>query len=61
LSDDTNKVINDSTDLVSIIRAFDYTVKKDTVYEISKDWIPTSVILDKFGEDGQAALNFSTK
>ena len=29
--------------------------------EISKDWIPTSLILDKFGEDGQAALEFFDK
>ena len=55
------KVINDSTDLVSIIRAFDSPIKKEVFMEISKDWIPTSLILDKFGEDGQAALEFFDK
>ena len=55
------KVINDSTDLVSIIRAFDSPTKKEVFMEISKDWIPTSLILDKFGEDGQAALEFFDK
>ena len=29
--------------------------------EISKDWIPTSMILEKFGEDGQEALEFFDK
>ena len=29
--------------------------------EISKDWIPTSMILEKFGEDGQDALEFFDK
>jgi len=55
------KVINDSTDLVSIIRAFDSPTKKEVFMEISKDWVPTSIILDKFGDDGQAALEFFDK
>lgn len=55
------KVINDSTDLVSIIRAFDSPIKKEVFIEISKDWIPSSLILNKFGEDGQAALEFFDK
>lgn len=29
--------------------------------EISKDWIPASLIYHKFGEDGQAALEFFDK
>ena len=52
------KVINDSTDLVSILRAFDTPIKKEVFIEISKDWMPTSMILDKFGEEGQKALEF---
>ena len=55
------KVINDSTDLVSIIRAFDSPIKKEVFIEISKDWIPTSMILDKFGKNGQDALEFFEK
>jgi len=55
------KVINDSTDLVSILRAFDTSTKKEVFMEISKDWIPTSMILEKFGEDGQDALEFFDK
>jgi len=55
------KVINDSTDLVSIFRAFDTSTKKEVFMEISKDWIPTSMILEKFGEDGQEALEFFDK
>lgn len=55
------KVINDSTDLVSIIRAFDSSIKKEVFMEISRDWMPTSMILDKFGEEGQSALEFFEK
>ena len=55
------KVINDSTDLVSILRAFDTSTKKEVFMEISKDWIPTSMILEKFGEAGQEALEFFDK
>lgn len=55
------KVINDSTDLVSILRAFDTPIKKEVFIEISKDWIPTSMILDKFGDEGQKALELFDK
>ena len=50
------KVINDSTDLVSIIRAFDNTTKKAVFTEILKDWTPVSAIREKFGEEGEDAL-----
>ena len=50
------KVINDSTDLVSILRAFDNQTKKEVFAEISKDWTPYSAILEKFGKDGEEAL-----
>jgi len=55
------KVINDSTDLVSIIRAFDTPIKKEVFMEISKDWVPSSMILEKFGDEGQNALEFFDK
>ena len=55
------KVINDTTDLVSIIRAFDNTTKKDVFREILKDWMPVSAITKKFGKDGEEALEFFDK
>jgi len=55
------KVINDSADLVSIIRAFDTEVKKNVYNEILKDWTPLSVVKDKFGEKGEQALEFFDK
>jgi len=55
------KVINDSTDLVSIIRAFDSPIKKEVFMEISRDWVPTSLILERFGGEGQNALEFFDK
>ena len=55
------KVINDSTDLVTIIRAFDSPTKKEVFMEISKDWTPSSMILNKFGDEGHDALEFFEK
>ncbi|MEM0493145.1 MAG: ArsR family transcriptional regulator [Candidatus Thermoplasmatota archaeon] len=55
------KVINDSTDLVAIIRAFDDNVKKDVFNEISKDWTPASIIIDKYGKKGEYALELFDK
>lgn len=55
------KVINDSTDLVSILRAFDTPIKKEVFIEISKDWMPTSMIIDRFGDKGQEALELFDK
>lgn len=55
------KVINDSADLVSILRAFDNPIKKEVFTEISKEWIPTSMILEKFGDKGQEALELFDK
>jgi len=55
------KVINDSTDLVSIIRAFDSPIKKDVFLEISRDWTPTSMIIEKFGDRGVDALEYFDK
>jgi len=55
------KVINDSADLVAIIHAFDDNVKKDVFNEISKDWTPASVIIDKYGKKGELALELFDK
>jgi predicted DNA-binding ArsR family transcriptional regulator len=51
------KVINDSTDLVTIIRAFDDNVKKEVFLEISKEWTPVSMIMKKYGKNGEKALD----
>jgi predicted DNA-binding ArsR family transcriptional regulator len=40
------------------MRAFDSPVKKDVFFEISKDWTPASVIVEKYGKEGQEALEF---
>ena len=55
------KVINDSTDLVSIIRAFDNKTKKEVFTEISKDWTLASAIKTKYGNLGEDALAFFDK
>ncbi len=55
------KVINDSTDLVSIIRAFDNNTKKEVFSEITKDWVTESDIHNKYGKDGTCALDLFDK
>jgi predicted DNA-binding ArsR family transcriptional regulator len=50
------KVVNDSTDLIPLIRAFDNPVKKAVFKEIQADWKPLSEITKKYGDDGQIAL-----
>ena len=36
----------------------DGRTKKEVFFEISKDWTPSSVIVDKFGDKGQQALEY---
>ncbi len=55
------KVVNDSTDLVPIIRAFDDKTKKEVFKEILSDWKPLSEIEEKFGKDGARALEYFDK
>ena len=55
------KVVNDSTDLVPIIRAFDDKTKKEVFKEIQTEWKPKSEIEEKFGEDGAKALEYFDK
>ena len=55
------KVVNDSTDLVPIIRAFDDKTKKEVFKEIQADWKPQSEIEEKFGKDGSKALEYFDK
>ncbi len=55
------KVVNDSTDLVPLLRAFDNKVKKEVFSELLLDWKPMSDILDKYGDEGAEALEYFDK
>jgi len=55
------KVVNDSTDLVPLLRAFDNKTKKEVFNELLLDWKPTSDIVEKYGEDGADALEYFDK
>jgi predicted DNA-binding ArsR family transcriptional regulator len=55
------KVVNDSTDLVPLLRAFNNPTKKEVFRELLQGWRPLSQIKDKYGEDGEDALNFFDK
>lgn len=50
------KVVNDSTDLIPLMRAFDTPLKKEIFKEIQLEWKPLSEIRDKYGENGEKAL-----
>ena len=50
------KVVNDSTDLIPLMRAFDTPVKKEVFKEIQTDWRPLSEIKSKYGPHGEKAL-----
>ena len=55
------KVVNDSTDLVPLLRAFDNRTKKEVFNELLIDWKPLSEIKDKYGGDGEDALEYFDK
>ncbi|HEC89003.1 MAG TPA: hypothetical protein ENI44_00270, partial [Thermoplasmatales archaeon] len=55
------KVVNDSTDLVPLLRAFDDPIKKAVFKEIQSDWKAISEIREKYGEPGERALEFFDK
>ena len=55
------KVVNDSTDLVPLLRAFDNKVKKEVFSELLQDWKPLSEIKEKYGEEGEEALEYFDK
>lgn len=50
------KVVNDSTDLISLLRAFDSKTKKEVFNELLSDWKPLSQIKERYGDDGEEAL-----
>jgi len=55
------KVVNDSTDLVPLLRAFDNNTKKEVFNELLGDWKPLSDIKEKYGDDGEEALEYFDK
>jgi len=55
------KVVNDSTDLVPLLRAFDNKVKKEVFNELLIDWKPLSDIKEKYGNEGEEALEYFDK
>ena len=55
------KVVNDSTDLVPLLRAFDNNVKKQVFSELLQDWKPMSEIIEKYGEEGAEAIEYFDK
>ena len=55
------KVVNDSTDLVPLLRAFDNKTKKEVFNELLLNWKPLSEILEKYGYEGEDALEYFDK
>jgi len=55
------KVVNDSTDLVPLLRAFDNSTKKQVFNELLGEWKLLSEIKEKFGDDGEVALEYFDK
>ena len=55
------KVVNDSTDLVPLLRAFDNKTKKEVFNELLIDWKPLSAIKEKYGDGGEDALEYFDK
>lgn len=55
------KVVNDSTDLVPLLRAFDTKVKKEVFNDLLLDWKPLNEIIEKYGEDGEEAVELFDK
>lgn len=55
------KVVNDSTDLIPLLRAFDSKTKKEVFNELLTDWKHMSDIQDKYGTEGADALDIFDK
>jgi predicted DNA-binding ArsR family transcriptional regulator len=55
------KVVNDSTDLVPLLRAFDNKTKKQVFNELLGEWKPLSEIKERYGLDGEYALEYFDK
>ena len=55
------KVVNDSTDLIPLLRAFDNKTKKEVFNEVLIDWKYLSEIQERYGEEGAEALDIFDK
>ena len=55
------KLINDITDLVWLMRAFDSETKRMVFEEVCKDWKLLEEIEKEYGEEGKNALKFFEK
>ena len=55
------KVVNDSSDLVPLMMAFDTKTKKDVFKEVLSEWKPLSEIKEKYGNGGEDALELFDK
>ena len=55
------KVVNDPTDLVSLLRAMDSQVKKNVFQDTTTAWITESQVMEKYGQEGVDALWFFEK
>jgi len=55
------KVINEPSELVTMLRALDTEIKRDVFREVTTDWRTAQDIEEKFGEEGKKALTFFEK
>jgi predicted DNA-binding ArsR family transcriptional regulator len=55
------KVVNDSTDLIPLLRAFDNKTKKEVFNEVLTDWKYLSDIQERYGKEGAEALDIFDK
>jgi len=55
------KIVNDSTELIPLLRAFDNELKKEVFSDIKDQWRTASEIMEKYGEEGKEALDYFEK
>jgi predicted DNA-binding ArsR family transcriptional regulator len=55
------KLINDITDLVWLMRAFDSDIKRKVFEKVCEDWTVMEDVEEEFGEEGVASLTFFEK
>ncbi len=55
------KVINDPSDLVTVLRAVDTDVKREIFKKVSTDWRTMQEIVKEYGEEGRDCLIFFEK
>ncbi len=55
------KVINEPSELVSMLRAVDTPVKRDVLKDATLEWKTSKEMEDKYGPEGKVALQFFEK